>query len=259
MKTVILCGGKGSRLREETDFKPKPMVEVGGRPILWHIMKIYASYGYNEFILALGYKGNAIKDYFLKHYLFSNDFTLDAKSGMPQLHGGEPDDFKITFVDTGPESFTGERLLRLKNYIAGDEFMVTYGDGVSDINVGKLVDFHRKQGTVGTISGFHHHSKYGLIKKIDSGSRRVLEFDQKPLMADYVSGGFMVFGKKFFDYLDEGPMEGAFPRLIKENQLSVYLHDGFWRSMDTYQEMEELNKLWETEKPWAVWDKRRTS
>lgn len=259
IQVIILCGGKGERMKEETEFKPKPMVLIGNKPILWHIMKIYAHYGYNEFILALGYKGEMIKDYFLNERALINDFTLNTSNNEIKFHNNKSDDFKITFVDTGLESLTGERLLKIKEYITGEEFMATYGDGVGDIDINRLIDFHRRQGTIGTITVAHPYSKYGLIK-INDERNLAVHFEQKPLMYDYVSTGFMVFNKKSFDYFDEGMMENAFPKLIKENQLSIYKHHGFWKGMDTYREFEEMNKLWETDRPWAVWEKdRRTT
>jgi glucose-1-phosphate cytidylyltransferase len=254
MKIIILCGGKGTRMKEETEFKPKPLVMVGNKPILWHIMKIYSYYGYNEFILALGYKGYMIKDYFLNQRAFLNDFILDTATSKIKFHNNESDHFKITFAETGEESLTGERILRVKKYITEDEFMVTYGDGVADIDINKLVTFHKKKGTIGTITGVHPYSKYGLVK-INEKNKLVSQFDQKPLIHDYVSGGFMVFNKKAFDYFDNGWMENGLKKLTEEHQLSVFEHDGFWKAMDTYREKEELNKLWEENRPWAVWEK----
>lgn len=255
MKTVILCGGLGTRMKEETEFKPKAMVLVGGKPMLWHIMKTYSHYGQNEFVIALGYKGDLIKDYFLNQRAFLNDFTLDMAIDKKEFHNNGCDDFIITFAETGLESQTGERMLKIKKYITEDEFMVTYGDGVSDIDINKLIDFHRKQKTLGTVTGVHPHSKYGLVK-IDPDKNLVLNFEQKPLMFDYVNGGFMIFNKKALDYFDEGPMENGLIKLAKEGQLSVYKHEGFWKAMDTYREMEELSKLWDEEKPWAVWENK---
>ena len=254
MKVVILCGGRGARLKEETEFKPKPLVLIGNKPILWHIMKAYAHYGYNEFILALGYKGEMIKDYFLNERAFVNDFTLDAPNNKLEFHDNHQHNFRITFAETGLESLTGERILKIKKYLTDEEFMVTYGDGVSDININKLIDFHRKQKTLSTITGVHPRSKYGVVE-IDKDKELATEFAQKPLTQHYINGGFMVFNKTALDYFDEGTMENIFPKLIKERQLSVYRHDGFWKSMDTYNEMEELNKLWETDRPWAIWEK----
>jgi len=254
IKTIILCGGMGTRMKEETEFKPKPMVLIGGKPMLWHIMKIYAHYEYDKFILALGYKGDMIKDYFLDQRAFLNDFTLNVSKDKIDFHNNECDEFEITFAETGLESQTGERILRVKKYITEDEFMLTYGDGVSDLEISKLIDFHRKQKTIGTITGVHPYSKYGLVK-IDDKNNLIVDFEQKPLMYDYANGGFMIFNRKAFDYFDNGPMENGLIKLAKESQLSIYKHEGFWKSMDTYREMEELNKLWQKDKPWAIWEK----
>ncbi|OGE78142.1 MAG: glucose-1-phosphate cytidylyltransferase [Candidatus Doudnabacteria bacterium RIFCSPHIGHO2_01_FULL_46_14] len=253
MKTIILCGGKGTRMKEETEFKPKPLVEIGGRPILWHIMKIYAHYGFREFILALGYKGEMIIDYFLKHKYLLNDFTLDTGTGSVEFHDENHDNLKITFVDTGAESLTGERIMRVKKYLDGDQFMVTYGDGVSDIDIKALVDFHNKQNKIGTISGVQLQTKYGLINVDETGL--VKNFRQKPLLSDYVSGGFMVFNKKALDYINTGWIESSLEKLADEGQLAMHKHDGFWKAVDTYNELTELNKLWEDGRPWAVWEK----
>ncbi len=258
MKTIILCGGIGYRLKDETEFKPKPMVLIGNKPILWHIMKIYAYYGYNDFIVALGYKGDYIKDYFLNQKYFTHDFTLITKTGKVKIHRGKKngnmvDDFKITFVDTGQETLPGERILRVKDYIQkGEEFMVTYGDGVGDINVRQLVAFHRKQKTIGTITGVYPHSKYGIVKQ--NVNHVILDFVEKPQLKDWTNGGFMVFKYKFFDYLRKGELEhAALIRLIAEKQLSLYIHKKFWHSMDTYADVEKLNQIYRTDAPWNLW------
>ena len=236
MKTVILCGGIGYRLKEETEFKPKPMVLVGGKPILWHIMKTYAHFGFNEFVLTLGYKGQMIKDYFNKDY-------------------DESDNFKLNYAATGLNSLTGERILRSAKYLTGDEFMVTYGDGVSDLDIQRLVDFHKKQGTLGTITAIHPKSKYGLVG-FDRKTNLVTSFNQKPLMDDYISAGFMVFKKEALKYFDNGPMENALSKLMSMKQLSVFKYEGFWKAMDTYREMQEMNELWKIERPWAIWENK---
>lgn len=259
MKTIILCGGIGYRLKEETEFKPKPMVLIGGKPILWHIMKIYSHYGFNEFIIALGYKGDYIKDYFLNQKYFTHDFTLWTKNGKIRLlrhnrDGSTVDDFQITFVDTGEETLPGERILRVKDYIPSDDkyFMVTYGDGVGDVNIAKLVEFHKKMGTVGTVIGVHPRSKYGFIKL--GRKRAVFEFREKPMLADWVNGGFMVFKREFFDYIKPGETEHpALQRLSEQKQLSLFVHKGFWHCMDTYSDVESLNKYWLTDPRWKVW------
>jgi glucose-1-phosphate cytidylyltransferase len=258
MKTIILCGGIGYRLKEETEFKPKPMVLIGGKPILWHIMKIYSHYGFNEFVIALGYKGDYIKDYFLNQKYFLHDFTLQTKTGLTRIHRDKTDsklidDFKITFVDTGLDTLPGERVLRVKDYIGDDnDFMVTYGDGVGNVDIRKLVTFHKKQKTIGTITGVYPRSKYGLIR---SNQKQIAtEFVEKPTMKSWINGGFMIFKKTFFSYLRPGETEHpALKRLVKEHQLSLYLHKGFWHCMDTYQDVANLNTLWNTGPEWKVW------
>ena len=259
MKTVILCGGIGYRLKEETEFKPKPMVLIGNKPILWHIMKIYSHFGFNDFIIALGYKGDYIKDYFLNQKYFLHDFTLHTKTSRAHIHRAAADeqkidDFNITFVDTGPETLPGERILRIKEYIPAedDDFMVTYGDGVGDIDLKKLVAFHRKQKTVGTITGVHPRSKFGQVR-VDK-AHHVKEFVEKPALHEWVNGGFMVFKKKFFKYLRPGEFEhAALHRLVNDDELSLYVHDGYWQSMDTYADVENLNKYWISGPKWKVW------
>jgi len=230
--TIILCGGIGTRLKEETEFKPKPMVKIGEKPLLWHIMKIYSHYGFNDFVIALGYKGEMIKEYFSNN----ND-----------------DNFNLTMVDTGQESLTGERVRRLKEYIKDDIFMLTYGDGVADINIKELLEFHKKQNTLATITGVHPRHKYGLVK-ID-GNNLVKEFYQKPTLPDVVNGGFMVLSKKVFDYIKKDSMiEDIFLPLIQKKQLSVYRHNSFWFAVDTYKEYEDLNKMWQDDPKWKIWE-----
>jgi len=257
MKTIILCGGAGTRLKEETEYKPKPMVLVGGKPIIWHIMKIYSYYGYNEFILALGYKADYIKDFFLNQKAFTSDFTLETKNhNLTYFLGNrhEVDDFKITFVDTGLETLPGERILRCKKYIPKSDqyFMVTYGDGVTDLNIKKVFEFHKKQKTIGTITGVHPRSKFGLV--MTDKHNRVKNFLEKPVLSDFVNGGYMVFNRRFFDYIKIGETEHpALQRLAQKKQLSLYYHEGFWMSVDTYKELDDMNKLWVQNKPWKVW------
>jgi glucose-1-phosphate cytidylyltransferase len=258
MKTIILSGGLGYRLKEETEFKPKPMVQIGGKPILWHIMKIYAHYGYNDFIIALGYKGDYIKEYFLNQKYFAHDFTIHTRSGYSKIHRASKekrlDDFTITFVDTGEEALPGERILRVKKYIPqGEDFMITYGDGVSDVNIRELVKFHRRQKTIGTVTGVHPRSKYGLLHT-DKETNIVKRFVEKPVLKEWVNGGFMIFQYEFFNFLREGEMEHeAIKRLIEKKQLSLFIHEGFWHSMDTYPDVENLNKLWVEGPKWRIW------
>lgn len=257
MKVIILCGGTGTRLKEETEFRPKPMVLVGGKPIIWHIMKIYAHYGFNEFVLALGYKADYIKDFFLNQKAFTSDFTLETKKHHAKYfleNRQDVDDFKITFVDTGLETQPGERILRCQKYIPKKDtyFMVTYGDGVTDLNIKTLFEFHKKQKTIGTITGVHPRSKFGLVKT--GKNNRVKSFVEKAVLSDFVNGGFMVFDKRFFKYLEPGKTEHpALVKLASENQLALYNHDGFWMAVDTYKELDDLNNLWNRSKPWKVW------
>lgn len=256
MKTIILCGGLGTRLKEETEFKPKPMVEIGGRPILWHIMKIYAYYNYRDFILALGYKGDYIKNYFLKQKYYTSDFRLNTKEGrisnIKYNDDFDEDDFNIIFANTGLETPHGERVLKLKEYITEDLFMVTYGDGVADIDIDKLVNFHKRQGVIATITGVHPISRWGLVKT--DGNNLVSQFSQKPLLYDYVNGGFMIFKKEFLDFIKEGDMiEETIVRLIPQKQVALYKHEGFWYGMDTYKDFITLNELWEKDPKWKIW------
>jgi glucose-1-phosphate cytidylyltransferase len=258
MKVVILCGGRGTRLNEETTTRPKPLVEIGNRPILWHIMKTYSHYGFNEFVLCLGYKGWMIKDYFLNYETMNNDFTmkLGSKDAIHHNHSSEKD-WTITFAETGEDAQTGARVKKIEKYIDEDSFMLTYGDGVSDVNIKNLVDFHKSHGQVGTVTGVHPLSRFGEL--ITSG-KKVTDFSKKTQVkaAGLIDGGFMVFRKEFFDYLWPGddcylekqPLE----KLASEGKFMVYEHDGFWQCMDTYRELEILNALWKSKSPpWKVW------
>jgi len=253
---VILCGGKGMRLMEETEFKPKPMVEIGGRPILWHIMKIYAHYGYRNFILPLGYKGDFIKDYFLKQRYYETDFLLNtSRKDVDFLTNGalEKENFNIVFAETGLETPHGERVLRIKNYIKSDLFMVTYGDGVADIDIDKLVEFHIKKGKIATITGVQPVSRWGFLNTDEDDY--ITKFSQKPKIYDYVNGGFMVFKKEFLDYLKPGDMiEKGLERLIPQRELVLFRHNGFWYGMDTYRDYLYLNELWQKDAKWKIWD-----
>lgn len=258
MKTIILSGGIGYRLKEETEFKPKPMVLVGGKPIIWHIMKIYAHYGFNEFIIALGYKGDYIKEYFLNQKHYAHNFTIHTKSGLTKIHRSKnsniKDDFKITFVDTGEETLPGERILKTINHIPTTDanFMVTYGDGVANINIKNLVKFHKKQGTIGTITGVHPRSKFGLLTTSSDG--KINKFIEKPVLKEWVNGGFMVFKRSFFKFLKPGEMEHeGLKRLVDKQQLSLFIHNDFWHSMDTYPDVDNLNNLWRTDPKWKIW------
>ena len=257
-EVVILCGGKGTRLSEETVSKPKPMVEVGGRPILWHIMKIYAHYGFNKFVLALGYKGDYIKKYFYDYRLASSDFTISMHPNhTPKIHNTHEDnDWEITFVDTGLETLKGGRIKRVEKHVKSDNFHLTYGDGVSNVDIKKLHDFHKSSKGIGTLTAVRPPSRFGEIKL--SGNKAV-HFEEKPqLGTGHINGGFFVFKKDFFDYLkpnvdcdfEFGPLE----KLAQKGKLYAYKHDGFWQCMDNVREKHYLNKLWDENKAkWKVW------
>jgi glucose-1-phosphate cytidylyltransferase len=256
IKVVILCGGQGTRLKEETEFRPKPLVEIGGMPIIWHIMKIYSRYGYKEFVLPLGYKGEMIKEYFLHFDWRANDFTLDIAKHKINVHTNhKKDDWVIHFVDTGLESKTALRLYKVKHLLEGQDFMLTYGDGVADIDISELVKFHKKSKRIATITGVNVASKFGVINTKGS---KVTSFEEKPCEANFINGGFMVFSPNVFDYLtDEDIMleadESLLTRLAKIGQVSVYTHPGFWHSMDTYRDYLSLNELWKQNPRWKIW------
>lgn len=259
MKTIILCGGQGTRMKEQTEFRPKPLVDVGGKPILWHIMKIYSHYGFNEFVLALGYKGHMIKDYFLNWRSLVNDFTLSTDKHEITFHNNECDNFKITFAETGLDTLTGERVKRLKKYIGNDDFMLTYGDGIADIDVKELVDFHKQQNAMGTITGVKPVSRFGILD-IDHSSNKLNNFFQHKVSSkigqskDFINGGFMVFKNEVLDLIEDDSMiESVFTTLSDKKALSVYKHSGNWKCMDTAKEAEEMNDLWVNNPFWKVW------
>ena len=258
MKTVILCGGKGRRLDQETEFKPKPLVNIGKRPILWHIMKIYSHQGFRHFILCLGYKGEMIKEYFLNLDEMSNDFFLDLSDGRKQVFTNTGFlDARIYFIDTGLESMTGARIARTKKYIGEDEdFFLTYGDGVADIDLKKLYEFHKRMGKVATITSVNPVYWFGLVELEDGIVRR---FDEKPDMKDLINGGYMVFSRKIFDYLSEDEdcilEQEPMKRLTQDGQLAAYQHMGFWKNMDNQKDVDELNKIYIEGAPWETWIK----
>jgi glucose-1-phosphate cytidylyltransferase len=256
-KVVILCGGMGTRLREETEFRPKPLVNIGGMPILWHIMKTYSHHGYNDFIICLGYKGDMIKQYFLNYEWMSNDFTLNLGSGEGRIshHTSIAENWNITFVDTGEETQTGGRIKKIEKYITEDNFMVTYGDGVSDIDINKLMEFHKSHNRIGTLTGVHPSSKYGTVQINEDNV--VDEFREKPVLKDLINGGFFVFKKEFFNYIQEDCMleREPFERLARHRQMSLFKHSGFWHSIDTYKDFKEINKIWHKGAPWKIWGK----
>lgn len=258
MKTFILCGGQGTRLREETEYRPKPMVDIGGYPILWHIMKTYAHYGYEKFVLCLGYKGNIIKEYFLNYEAMNSDFTisLGSSKGIAYHSSYHDQNFEVTLANTGLETMTGGRVKKASKYLQDDElFMVTYGDGLSDININKLLNFHRSHGKLATVSTMRPTSRFGLI---DIGSNNIVNsFAEKPKSDGWASAGYFVFDRRVLDYigqddciLEREPLE----TLAKERQLMAYQHDGFFFAMDTFREYQMLNELWNSgNAPWKVW------
>jgi len=255
---VILCGGKGTRLSEETIERPKPMVEIGGKPILWHIMKHYASFGCRNFILALGYKSEYIKHFFYNYRVLSSDFTLEMHPEKePVIHGvSDEAEWKITFVDTGLNTLKGGRIKRIEKYVNSENFHMTYGDGICDIDIKALESFHESHGKIGTVTGVHPPSRFGeMILDGDS----VSHFEEKPqLSTGIINGGFFVFNKKVFNYLNEGEdcdfEFGPLQQIAEEKELNVLKYDGFWQCMDTARERDHLNKLWDQgNPPWKTW------
>ncbi|NQT30034.1 MAG: glucose-1-phosphate cytidylyltransferase [Candidatus Saganbacteria bacterium] len=260
MKVVILCGGQGTRLKEETEYRPKPLVPVGGMPILWHIMKTYSHFGHKDFILCLGYKGDMIKDYFLKFEELSNDFTLSLRSKSERIiHHSKAnlEDWNITFINTGQKAMTGSRVAQVKPYIGNDkEFLLTYGDGVANIDINALIAFHRSHGKIATMTGVRPPSRFGELSVHDT---LVTTFNEKPSVSEgFINGGFFVFKRELFDYLsvdedctlEREPLE----TLVKKQQMAMYPLDNYWHCMDTYRDFLLLNELWNAGKaPWKVW------
>lgn len=257
VKVVILCGGFGTRLREETEIRPKPMVEIGGRPILWHIMKTYAHYNFRNFILCLGYKAEVIKEFFYHYEMLSNDFTIELGSKNIEIYPRHSEKgWKVTLVDTGLKAMTGARVKRIERFIDSDIFMLTYGDGVADLNIKELLHFHRNHGKIGTVTGVFPPSRYGELLIFED---RVLSFNEKPKnYANSINGGYFVFTRKFFEYLkdeDNCVLEREpLQRLAADGELKVFHHKGFWQCMDTYRDYKYLTELWDKgNPPWKLW------
>lgn len=255
MKAVILAGGLGTRLSEETTLRPKPMVEIGGKPILWHIMKIYSYYGINDFIICLGYKGYLIKEYFANYFLHMADVTIDMEHNQMQVHQNFAEPWKVTLVDTGEETMTGGRLKRVKNYLDGEDFCFTYGDGVADIDLKALIQLHQQQGRLATVTAAQPPGRFGAIEYKDN---QVIAFKEKPRGdGAWINGGFFVLSPKVLDYIpdeqtvwEQAPMHN----LAEQGQMSVYFHKGFWQPMDTLREKHLLEDLWQSGKAsWKVW------
>lgn len=256
MKIVILCGGQGTRLREETEYRPKPMVEVGGKPIVWHIMKTYAYYGYDDFILCLGYKGDHIKEYFLNYEFLENDFTIDlGRRERPEIHNRlNCENWRVTLVDTGEHTLTGGRIKRIQSFIDDEQFMVTYGDGVANIDIAALLVHHADKGKIATLTGVHPPFRYGLVETGSCGD--VVQFREKPRMDQMVSAGFFVFKREIFNFIPEEDCmleHEPFESLAAAREMTLYHHSGYWQCMDTYRDFIELNEIWSRDAPWKVW------
>ncbi|MHA4894099.1 glucose-1-phosphate cytidylyltransferase [Pedobacter sp. PWIIR3] len=258
MKVVILAGGLGTRLMEETEARPKPMVEIGGKPILWHIMKIYEAYGYNDFVLCLGYKAQSIKEYFLNYYLYNSDVSIDVGKNTVDVHFSNSEAFKVTLVDTGLTTNTAGRIKKIQKYVADETFMLTYGDGVADINIDDLVNFHKSHGNLATLTSIQTPGRFGNIEMNDSGV--VQHFVEKP-QGDgmWINGGFFVLEPGIFKYL-EGEMDEIqwenkpLKEIAEAGQLSAYKHAGFWKPMDALRDRMELEQLWSTgQAKWKIW------
>ena len=255
MKAVILAGGMGIRISEESHLRPKPMIEIGGKPIIWHIMKIYSAYGVNDFIVCLGYRGYMIKEYFANYYLHNADVTFDMTSNKMEVHQNSAEPWRITLVETGEHTMTGGRLKRVRSYLGDEDFCFTYGDGVSNVDIGKLLAFHRMQGTLGTLTAIQPPGRFGAIEMTQD---KVSSFAEKPHGdGGWISGGFFVVSPKVIDLIagdetiwEREPLE----RLAREGQLSAFRHAGFWQPMDTMRDKNLLEDLWNTDKaPWKVW------
>jgi glucose-1-phosphate cytidylyltransferase len=264
MKTVILCGGRGTRLGEHGTSVPKALIEIGGRPVLWHILKLYAHHGFNDFILCLGYLGDEIRGYFAQHYFLKDDPRYYAeltpemgrtRDSQLRLHRTNGEDWQITFADTGLDTNTGGRVKRVQGYVGDDEeFFVTYGDGLADVDLRALLRFHCEHGRLATLTAVNPRSNFGLLKLDAAGA--VTKFEEKPVIHEWVNGGFFVFNRRVFDYLDPDAVleQAPFERLARERQLMAFRHVGFWKCMDTYKDNLEFNQLWEAGRAaWKVW------
>ncbi len=255
MKAVILAGGFGTRISEETLLKPKPMIEVGGKPILWHIMKIYSAHGINDFIICLGYKGYLIKEYFANYFLHMSDVTFDMKQNQMEVHQKYVEPWRVTLVDTGEQTMTGGRLKRVQQFVEEDDFCFTYGDGVSDLDITKLIAQHRAEGVCATVTAVKPAGRFGAM---DLLGNKVKNFQEKPKGdGAWINGGFFVLSPKVFNYLENDDTiweQEPITKLCEENQMSAFLHDGFWQPMDTLREKNYLEELWQSNAaPWKIW------
>jgi glucose-1-phosphate cytidylyltransferase len=255
MKVLLLAGGYGTRLSEETDIRPKPMVEIGGKPILWHIMKIYSHYGFNDFVVLLGYKGYYIKEYFANYFLHQSDVTIDLQTNSMQVHNNSSEPWKVTLVDTGLDTMTGGRIKKAKDYIGNETFMLTYGDGVSDVNIRSLLEFHRQSEKKATMTAIQPAGRFGAL---DIQTNLVKEFVEKPAGdGNWINGGFMVCEPEILDLIENNSTvfeQYPLQTLAKNGELCAYKHTGFWQCMDTLRDKIALNDLWDKNKaPWKVW------
>ncbi len=257
MQAVIFAGGMGTRLREETEWRPKPLVEIGGKPILWHLMKNLSSQGINEFVICLGYRGEQIKDYFLNYKFLNNDFMVQIDSNgskVTLMEESDSDSWSVTLVDTGLNSMTGGRLNRVKKYLRDEPFLCTYGDGLANVNISSLTDFHTSHGKTATVTAVKPTTRFGALQINPEGS--VTKFAEKPKSDKWVNGGFFIFEQEIFNYLDDNSIleEKPLESLASEGHLMAFKHEGFWQPMDTYRESSELNVLWSNgQAPWKNW------
>lgn len=256
MKVVILAGGYGTRISEETEQKPKPMIEIGGKPIIWHIMKLYSYYGLKEFIICCGYKGHLIKEFFLNYSSYLSDFTIDLSSNSVQTHISFAEDWKITLVDTGQNTMTGGRIARVKKYLKNEEnFCMTYGDGVSNVNINKLIKFHISQNKIATLTAVKPEGRFGSI---EISKNLITNFKEKKIEnSSYVNGGFFILNKKIFKYLKSDQTifeEEPVKTLARQNNLVAFKHNGFWQPMDTIRDKNLLERLWISGAPWRIWE-----
>ena len=256
MKVLLLAGGFGTRLSEETDLRPKPMVEIGGRPILWHIMKTYSQYGYNDFVILLGYKGYYIKEYFANYFLHQSDVTIDIKNNNMEIHNNSSEPWKVTLLDTGLKTMTGGRLKRAQEFIGDEPFMLTYGDGVADINIKKLVDFHKSHSGCITMTSSQPAGRFGALN-LDVNDK-ITKFLEKPKGdGSWINAGFFVCDNKVFDYIQDGDEsifeQGPLKNLAQDNMMYTYKHYGFWKPMDSLKDKNDLIEMWDTDcAPWRV-------
>ena len=255
MKVVILAGGLGSRISEESIFKPKPMIEIGGKPILWHIMKIYSSYGFNDFVICCGYKGYVIKEYFSNYLLHMSDVTFDIKNNKMEIHHNASEPWSVTLVETGENTMTGGRIKKIQKYVAGEEFCLTYGDGVSNVDISKLVDFHKSHGKLATVTAALPPGRFGAL---NMKGDKVVSFQEKPAGdGGWINGGFFVLNSKIFDLIDGDATileREPLTRLAADDQMRAFFHHGFWQPMDTLRDKNHLEELWTAGKaPWKIW------